>query len=356
MISHKKFIELALKLAEKGKGTTSPNPMVGCIITKRNQIIGKGYHKKAGESHAEIYALNEAGGKAKDSTMYVTLEPCSHWGKTPPCTEKIVESGVREVIIGMKDPNSKVDGFQELKLRGLKTKMGFLEKECRKLNESYIKYIKTKKPFVVVKAATSLDGKIATKTGDSKYITGREARKYVHKLRAELDGIMVGINTILKDDPQLTVRLVKGKDPIRIVVDSKLKIPLKAKVLKDPTKLVIATTKKASKQRMKKLHQMGANVLVIDTLKGRVDLQKLMKALGKLEITSIMLEGGATLNSSALSAGIVDKIMIFIAPSVIGSGLGAIGDLGITEVDKSIKLKNISSKKIGKDILVEGYL
>jgi diaminohydroxyphosphoribosylaminopyrimidine deaminase/5-amino-6-(5-phosphoribosylamino)uracil reductase len=356
MISHKKHMELALKLAEKGKGFTSPNPMVGCIIVKRNSIVGKGYHKKVGEPHAEINALNDAGGKAKDATMYVTLEPCSHWGKTPPCTERIVEAGVREVVIGMKDPNSLVEGYTELKFRGRKTRIGILEKECRKLNEAYTKYIKKKRPFVVVKAAMSLDGKIATRTGDSKYITSRAARKYVHKLRAELDAVMVGINTVLKDDPYLTVRLVKGRDPIKIVVDSKLRMPLNARVLKDPSKLIIATTRKANKSKIKKLQQKGVNVLVIDVKQGRVDLQKLMKALGKLEITSIMIEGGAVLNSAVIKSGIVDKILFFLAPSVIGSGLGAIGDLGITKVGKSIQLKHSSSKKIGKDILVEGYL
>ena len=356
MRSHKKYIELALKLAEKGKGKTSPNPLVGCIIVKRNAIIGKGYHKKAGEDHAEIIAIKEAGKKANNATLYVTLEPCSHWGKTPPCTERIVEAGIREVIIAMSDPNPLVEGFKELKFRGIKTRIGILENKAKKMNESYIKYIKTKRPFVVVKSAMSMDGKIATRTGDSKYITGREARKYVHQLRSELDAIMVGINTILKDNPLLTVRLVKGRNPIKIVVDSHLKIPLNAKVIKDPTKLVIATTKNAPKAKMKKLQQKGVNVLIIDSKRGKVDLDKLMKQLGKLEITSIMVEGGAELNSEAIKSGIVDKILFFLAPSVIGEGLGAIGDLGIKKVDRSIKLKHLSSRRIGKDILVEGYL
>src|SRR3989339_1454200 len=190
-------MDIAIKLAEKGKGTTSPNPMVGCVVVKRGRIIGKGYHKKAGEEHAEVIALNQAGKKANNSTLYVNLEPCSHWGKTPPCTEKIVESGVREVIIGMEDPNPLVDGFKELKFRGLKTKIGILEKEARKLNEVFIKYIKTKRPFVILKVAMSVDGKIATSTGDSKYITSKEARTYVHQLRSDVDAVMVGLNTVL---------------------------------------------------------------------------------------------------------------------------------------------------------------
>jgi len=357
MRSHKKYIDLALKLAEKGKGTASPNPLVGCLIVKRNAIVGKGFHKKAGQEHAEIIAIKDAGKKAANSTMYVTLEPCSHWGKTPPCTEKIVEAGIREVIIGMKDPNSDVSGFQELKFRGIKTKIGILEDKCKKLNEPYIKWIKTKRPFVVVKAAMSLDGKIATRTGDSKYITGREARRHVHQLRAEIDAVMVGIGTVLKDDPQLTVRLISGRNPVKIVVDSTLKIPLNANVIKnEPNKLIIAATKKANKTKIKKLQQKGVNVLVVNTKKGMVDLDDLMKQLGRLEITSIMIEGGAELNSEAIKAGLVDKVLFFIAPSVIGAGLEAIGDLGITKVDRSIQLKHLSSKKIGKDILVEGYL
>ncbi len=357
MRSHKKYIELALKLAEKGKGKTSPNPVVGCLIVKRNAIVGKGYHKKAGEEHAEIIALKDAGKKAQNATLYVTLEPCSHWGKTPPCTERIVEAGIREVIIGTKDPNPKVEGFQELKFRGIKTKIGILDRECKKLNESYLKYIKTKRPFLIVKAAMSLDGKIATTTGHSKYITGREARKLVHQLRTEIDAIMVGSNTILKDNPQLTPRLVTGRTPIKIVVDSKLKIPLNAKVIKkEPNKLIIATTKKANKAKIKKLQQKGANVIVIGIKKGKVNLQELMKQLGKLEITSIMIEGGAELNAEAIRSKVVDKILFFIAPGLIGRGLGAIGDLGITNVDRSVKLKHLISKKVGRDILIEGYL
>ncbi|MEA2036743.1 MAG: bifunctional diaminohydroxyphosphoribosylaminopyrimidine deaminase/5-amino-6-(5-phosphoribosylamino)uracil reductase RibD [Nanoarchaeota archaeon] len=356
-MSHKKYMELALKLAEKGKGNVSPNPIVGSLIVKRGRIAGRGWHRKCGEAHAEVCALKEAGKKAKDGILYVTLEPCSHWGRTPPCTEQIVEAGIREVVIGMKDPNPLINGYQELKFRGLKTRIGILENECKKMNETYTKYIKTKRPFVLVKAAMSLDGKIATRTGHSKYITGREARKYVHQLRSELDSIMVGINTILKDNPQLTVRHVKGNNPIKIVVDSTLKIPLNAKVIKnEPQKLIVATTSKALKKKVKKLQQKGVNVLIVKQKNGRVDLNELMKQLGKLEITSIMIEGGAELNAEAIRQKIGDKIMFFIALGIIGHGLDAIGDLGITKVDKSVKLKDISSSKIGRDILIEGYL
>ena len=356
MISHKKYMELAIKLAEKGKGLTSPNPMVGCIVVKRGRIVGKGYHKKAGEDHAEVLALNDAGKKAVNSTMYVNLEPCSHWGRTPPCTERIVESGVREVIIGMKDPNHLVDGFRELKFRGLKTKIGILEGEAKKVNEVYIKYMKSKKPFVIIKVAMSMDGRIATATGDSKYITSKEARTYVHQLRTEVDAVMVGLNTVIRDNPELTPRLVKGKDPLKIVVDSRLKIPKNCNLMKDPAKLIVATTNKVPKSAITKLQQRGINVIVTKSNKGMVDLQDLMKQLGKHEIASVMIEGGSELNSSAIKDRIVDKLLIFTAPKLIGNGKGPIGNLGISKIDKAINLKNPVCTRVGRDSLVEAYI
>jgi len=356
LISHKKYMDLAIRLAEKGKGLTSPNPLVGCIIVKRGRIVGKGWHKKAGTEHAEVLAIQDAGKKAINSTMYVNLEPCSHWGRTPPCTERIVEAGVREVIIGMKDLNPLIDGFRELKFRGLKTKIGILEKEAKKLNEAYMKYMRTKRPFVMIKVAMSADGRIATKTGDSKYITSREARAYVHQLRTEVDAVMVGLNTVLRDNPELTPRLVKGKDPMKIVVDTQLKIPKNCNLMKCPTKLIIAATGKAAKSDIKKLQQKGVSVIITKTKKGLVDLDDLMKQLGKHEIASVMIEGGSELNSSAIKEGVVDKILILTAPKIIGNGLGAIGNLGIRSVDKAINLKNPIAKKIGNDILIEGYL
>jgi len=356
MISHKKYMGIAINLAEKGKGFVSPNPLVGCIVVKRGKIVGRGYHKKFGEAHAEINALKAAGKKAKNATMYVNIEPCSHWGKTSPCTEKIVESGIREVVVGMEDPNPVVDGYKELKFRGLKTRIGILRKKAKKLNEAYVKYIKTKKPFVILKLAMSLDGKIATSTGDSKYITSMEARKYVHQLRSEADAVMVGINTVMRDDPMLDARLVKGKNPTKIVVDSTLKISERAKIFKDPSKVIIATTKKAPKKKIDKLHQRGVRVLVLDLKTGLVDLKELMKELGKSGITPIIIEGGAELSGNAIKERIVDKILIFTAPKIIGNGLGPIKNLDIKKVNRAIKLKNIVTRNIGKDFLVEGYL
>ena len=356
MISHKKYMELAIKLAEKGKGFTSPNPLVGCIVVKRGRIVGKGFHRKAGTEHAEVLALNDAGKKAVNSTLYVNLEPCSLWGRTPPCTEKIVESGVREVIIGMKDPNPLVDGFKELKFRGLKTKIGILEQEAKKLNEVYITYIKSKKPFVMLKIAMSADGRIATSTGDSKYITSKEARTFVHQLRSEVDAVMVGLNTVIRDNPELTPRLFKGKNPMKIVVDSNLKIPKNCNLMKDPSKLIIATTNRAPKNDIKKMQQKGVNVIITKSSKGMVDLKDLMKQIGKHEITSVMIEGGSHLNSSAIKEDVVDKVLIFTAPKLIGNGIGPIGNLGIKKIRKAIDLKNPVCKRVGKDMMIEGYL
>ncbi len=353
-------MDLAIKLAEKGRGLTSPNPMVGCVIVKRRRIIGKGYHKKAGTEHAEVVALNEAGRKAVGSIMYVNLEPCSHWGRTPPCIERIIQAGVKEVVIATTDPNPLIDGFNALKLRGIKTRIGYWEKEAKILNEIYFKYIKTKTPFVILKVAMSLDGKIATSTGDSKYITSKEAREYVHKLRTEVDAVMIGVNTAIRDDPKLTPRLFKGKDPIKIVVDSKLSIPINCNLIKNPSKLIIATTDNALKQNQNKickLKEKGVDIIITAKSKeGLVDLKDLMKQLGKQEITSIMIEGGSQLNSSAIKQGLVNKVLIFTAPKLIGKGISAIGNLGIKKIGSAINLKNTITRKIGRDLLIEGYL
>ena len=356
MISHKKYMQIALSLAEKGRGCTSPNPMVGCVVVKRGKIVGKGYHKKAGTEHAEVIALNQAFKKTKNSTLYVNLEPCSHWGRTPPCTEKILECGVKEVVIGMKDPHSVVNGFKELKFRGIKTKIGILEKESRKLNEAYIKYITSKTPFVILKVAMSLDGNIATSTGDSKYITSEEARKYVHQLRSECDAVLVGVNTVIRDNPLLNSRLVNGKDPLKIVIDSSLRIPEKCNLMKNPSGLIVATTSKASKKKLESFKKKGVRIIKTNAKNGMVDMNELMKQLGAMEIMSIIIEGGAEVNSSAIKEGIVDKLLIFTAPKIIGKGKEAIGDLGITKISKAIKIKEPTIRKVGKDVMIEAYL
>ncbi len=347
---------LAMKLAEKGRGLTNPNPMVGCLIVKRGQIIADGYHKKAGMDHAETVALKKAGSKAQNATLYVTLEPCSHWGKTPPCTEAIISAGITEVIFGMADVNPKVNGLKELKGRGIKVKGGILEKEVRKLNEVYVKYITSGMPFVTLKVAMTADGNIATSRGDSKYITSTEARTFVHKLRSEVDAVLVGVNTVKRDNPLLNSRLVDGKDPLKIVVDSTLSIPPGSKLLREPSKLIIATTKSAPRKRIENLKKRGVTLIIAKTFEGKVDLKDLMRQLGEHEISHVLIEGGAEVNSSAFKQKVVDKILIFTAPKIIGKGHEAVGNLGITKVAKAIKLKDYQVQKIGTDILIEAYV
>ncbi|MCK5283137.1 MAG: bifunctional diaminohydroxyphosphoribosylaminopyrimidine deaminase/5-amino-6-(5-phosphoribosylamino)uracil reductase RibD [Nanoarchaeota archaeon] len=347
----------AISLAKKGGNSVCPNPAVGCLIVKRGQIVGKGYHKICGGKHAEKIALDEAGNKANNSIMYVTLEPCSHWGKTPPCTEEIVNAGVREIVVGMKDPNPRVNGCEILKLRGLRTRIGILEKECMKLNEGYIKYVKKKVPFVCLKAGMSLDGKIATVIGKSKYITGKESLEMVHKLRNDIGLVMVGINTIIKDDPLLDTRLIKGEDTIKLIIDTNLKISLKAKAMKNPKNVIIACSERAPKVKMKKLEKMGVRIIKTKTKNNLVDLNKAMKQLAKLGYYNVLLEGGSLINASMINEKLVDKVMLFTSSKIIGDdGKGVIGPLGIKELNKAISLKDTHIKKIGKDILVEGYL
>ena len=356
MISHRKYMEMAMQLAEKGRGTTSPNPLVGAVVVKRGKIVGRGYHNKAGSEHAEVRALEEAGQKAVNGILYVTLEPCSHWGRTPPCTDLILQSKVREVIIGMKDPHGVVRGNQILKSQSVKTKIGILEEQLKKQNEVYLKYISKKMPFVLLKAGMTLDGKIATKNGKSKYITGKESLHYVHTLRSNYDAVMVGINTVLSDDPRLTTRLANGKNPLKIIVDSRLRVPLKAKVLRNVDSVIIATTHKSPKNKIKKLEKKGISLIITKTQQGKVDLVQLMKALAEQGVCSVMIEGGSELHAAALQAKIVDKILFFVAPAIMGEGIGAIGDLGITTLDKRIRLKNLMTKRLGKDIMIEAYL
>lgn len=360
---NEKYMELALTLALKGKGTVSPNPMVGAVIVKDGRIIGEGYHQRYGEGHAEVNAFKNASEDVKGATMYVTLEPCSHHGKTPPCAEKIVEKKIKKVVIGTLDPNPLVSGrgVKILQDAGIEVESGILNDKCIKINEIFMKYIVKKEPFVVMKSAMSLDGKIATSAGESKWITGEESRRNVHVLRKELSAIMVGVETVIKDDPELTCRIENGINPIRIVVDSTLRIPIDSKIIKtaDKVKTIIATTKKAERNTIKILEDYGVQIIIADTNKeGRVDLKDLMKKLGEAKIDSILLEGGAKLNFSALEQGIVDKVQIYIAPKIIGgqNAKGPVGGLGIDKLEQAFKLKEITYKTVGEDILIEGYI
>ncbi len=353
---HEKYMRIALELAEKGRSTASPNPMVGCIIMKGGKIIGRGYHKKAGKPHAEAIALRQAGKNARGAAMYVTLEPCSHFGRTPPCSRAIIAAGIKEVIIAHKDPNPKIHGIGDLKHAGIKTNVGICEKEAKKMNEVFAKYITTRMPFVILKLATTLDGNIAASAGSSSYITSKESRTLVHKMRTEVDAVMVGKNTVLRDNPRLTPRYAKGKDPWKVVVDSRAEIPLRCNLMKCPHKLILAVTGKADWKKVQVLAKKGVAIIVCPQKKGKVHLNYLMKELGKKNIASVMIEAGQSLATAALKEGIVDKILVFIAPKISGEGMRAIGDLGIRHMKKALQLKDVRIKKIGDDVLVEGYL
>lgn len=354
-------MELAIELAKKGEGKVNPNPMVGAVIVKDGIVIGEGYHEKYGEGHAEVNAFKSLKEDPSGATMYVTLEPCSHYGKTPPCADKIIENNIKRVVIGMIDPNPLVagNGVDKLKKAGIEVKVGVLEEKCKKLNEVFIKYILSKKPFVVLKTAMSLDGKIATRTGESKWISSEKSRLQVHNLRNKLSGIMVGVNTVIKDNPELTCRIENGSNPIRIIVDSTLRIPMNSKVLQNKdNKTIIATTKRANIKNMQELLKKNINVLIIDEKNGQVDLSALIKKLGELNIDSILLEGGSTLNYSALEESIVDKVMIYISPKIIGgeSSKTPVGGIGIDKLNDAFKLKDITTNIVDEDILVEGYI
>lgn len=355
-------MRMALELARKGKGWTTPNPLVGAVIVKGGRVIGQGYHQKYGQPHAEVNAIASAKEDVTGATLYVTLEPCSHFGKTPPCSDLLIDKNIKRVVVGTLDPNPLVagKGIERLRSNGIEVVTGVLEEESQKLNEIFIKYIVTKEPFVVMKNAMSLDGKIATVTGESQWISGESSRKQVHSLRHELAGIMVGIETIIKDDPQLTSRTLNSRNPIRIVVDSQLRIPIDSKVLtqQDKAKTIVATTKSANKEKVDTLKQMGIEVIVTKEKLGRVDLQELMKVLGAKGIDSILLEGGATLNFSALEEGIVDKIQSYIAPKIIGGkeAKTAVEGAGIQSLKSAFQIDRMTSVMVGEDLFVEGYI
>jgi len=348
----------ALELALKGIGKTSPNPAVGCVIVKNGKIIGRGYHKKAGKPHAEINAMRDAKRNKKDvrgATMYVTLEPCCFYGRTPPCTKAIINAGIQRVVAAMKDPNPKVagKGFKELRKASIEVKSGVLEEDAKEINEAYIKFMTTGLPFVIAKAALSADGKMAAKRGALKWITGEKARLEGRKLRALVDAVIVGANTVVKDNPRLTCRVKGCRNPKRVIVDARLIINEKSKVFNKEAETIVATTSKAPKKKIAALKKRGANVLVIGN-GDRVDLKKLLKELASMEVTSIMIEGGGKLLGSAFDAGIVDKVIFFITPKIIGPGI-SIESKAFKTIDDAFRLKDIEMMPIGEDLMIVGY-
>lgn len=355
-----KYMRLAMQLAGNAIGRTSPNPLVGAVIVKDNRVVGCGWHRKAGTPHAEVHALNQAGELAQGADVYVTLEPCAHYGKTPPCAKALVEAKVKNVYGGLLDVNPKVagKGFKILEDAGIHVEYGFLQDELRKQNEVFFKWIEHKKPFIVLKAAMTLDGKIATATGQSKWITNETSRAYGYKLRDIYDGIMVGINTVIEDNPMLTVRVDGGKNPIRIVVDSSLKIDINANVVQDKSaKTIIATTDKADKDKILKLQAQDVDVIVVDKDKNdKVDIEKLLDILGQQNICSILVEGGATLSGSFVAKKLVDKVDFFIAPKIVGGkeAKTPVAGTGILNLQEALALKDIQIEKLEEDILIIG--
>ena len=350
------YIKRTLRLAAKAQGMTSPNPMVGAVLIKNGRILAEDYHRKAGTPHAEALAIAKAGDKARGSTLYINLEPCCHTEKrTPPCTKAIIRAGIEKVVIAMKDPNPRVAGLgiDELQGAGIEVRSGILEDRAQRLNEAYIKYITTGKPLVILKIAMTLDGKIATPEGQSKWITGEKARKLVHRLRSSVDAVLTAIGSVKADDPQLTARFPHSKNPARIVIDPNLEIPLNANVLKIPPETIIVTRNAGDKSDH--LEKSGVTIL---PFKEKLDLQRLMEHLGKRHITSVLIEGGSSLNAHALEDGIVDKVMLFIAPKIIGGkdSYPAVGGKTFRKLEEAYRLKDISLRKIGDDFLIEGYV
>jgi len=363
MEEDRKYIRRAITLAKRGMGWVNPNPLVGAVIVKNGRILGEGYHAFFGSPHAEVNAINNARESVKGATLYVTMEPCSHYGKTPPCTEPIISEGIRRVVVGMKDPNPLVNGtgLKILTQAGIEVSSGTEEAAIAKMNERFIKYITTGKPFCTLKTAMTLDGKIATVENASRWISCEDSRKEVHELRQQYSAVMVGINTVLYDDPMLNTRRTKkkSKDPLKIIVDSNGKISSESNVLKlNPQLTIIATTDKMEPKKKRDLERMGAQVVVCPEKYGKVDLGYLMFSLGRMGIDSVLLEGGSTIAFSALMSGIVDKVVSFIAPKIIGGAEAPspVGGTGLPKMEDAVVVKDWSYRKMGADIMIEGYI
>lgn len=352
------YMRRAIELAKHGRGWTLSNPLVGAVIVKNGKIIGEGYHKKYGDLHAERNALANCNANPEGATMYVTLEPCCHHGKTPPCTDAIIENKIAEVIIGSRDPNPLVagKGADILRSNNISVEEDFLKEECDEINEIFFHYIKTGKPYVVMKFAQTLDGKIATRTGESKWISCEESRKYVHALRGKYTGILAGIGTVLADDPMLNCRIEGAHQPVRIICDWNLKLPAESKIAKTAKKYkTIIAYGKAEKEKLEKLRSMNLECIEIDGNNGRVNLKKLMEYLAKSGISSILIEGGGEINDAALEAGIVNHIKAFISPKILGGrdSKTSVEGQGIARLSDATCLKQNGIERIGDDILLE---
>ena len=362
MKTDEEYMRLALDLAASAKGNTNPNPVVGAVIVKNGVIVGTGLHRKAGEPHAEVHAFNMAQQHAEGSALYVTLEPCSHYGKTPPCANLVKESKVSRVVVATRDPNPEVAGrgIQLLRDAGIQVDVGILEKEAQKLNERFIHNMLTKRPFVISKFAMTLDGKLATYNGHSKWITGEVSRKDVHTLRNEVDGILVGVGTVIADNPALTTRLTEldGKNPTRIILDSSLRTPLDAQVLQtEEAKTIIVTSKEVDSNRVKEYESKGAKVLFVSKRNSGLDLEEVLSELYQQGLTDILVEGGGAINSAFLNAGLIDKYYIYIAPKVLGGKESITPFTGENpeSMDAAKQLYFDEFQKFGEDLRIIAY-
>lgn len=357
------FMEMAYSLAEKARGRTSPNPCVGAVVVKGGRIVGWGYHQEAGQPHAEIVALERAGPRARGATLYLTLEPCVHWGRTPPCVDRLLEIGLKRVVVSAYDPNPLVNkkGVARLRQAGIKVETGLLGHLNLKLNESYIKYITDRIPFITLKAALSLDGKMAAASGDSRWISCPESRYFVQNLRAEHDAILVGVNTILRDDPELTLRLeeTSGKKWNRVVLDTQLRIPVEARLLQNPRggRVIIFAGTEIPEDRARQLKQKGAEIIQVPAANGQVDLRAVLEELGRREIASVLVEGGAGVLTSFIQQKLADKVYFFLAPRFIGGEKSPtpFEGRGAETVAGALELKKVRHFAIRNDIIVEGY-
>jgi diaminohydroxyphosphoribosylaminopyrimidine deaminase / 5-amino-6-(5-phosphoribosylamino)uracil reductase len=355
------YVRLACRLAEKAAGRTSPNPLVGAVLVRKRKIIGSGFHQFAGGDHAEIIALKKAGSNAKGSTLYINLEPCNHQGRTPPCTRSLIAAGVKEVVAGMKDPNPLVSGsgLRALSRAGIQVRTGILEDECRTLNEAFTKFITRGLPFVTLKLAASLDGKIATVSGDARWISCERSRATVHRLRNRYDAVLVGAGTVVTDNPQLTCRIAGGRNPWRIILDARLRIPLTAEFLRQPgsDKNIIITSNTAPRDKISALEDLGATVWRLPLREGAVPWLPVLKKLAKAGILSVLIEGGAITAASALKDKVVDKMLLFYAPKLLGGDARCMIDsLGVQHIKQSVAVQRLKVQKSGTDLLVSGYL
>jgi diaminohydroxyphosphoribosylaminopyrimidine deaminase/5-amino-6-(5-phosphoribosylamino)uracil reductase len=351
-----RFMRLALRLGRRGLGRTSPNPPVGAVVVAGQRIVGRGYHRKAGAAHGEAAALLAAGRRARGATLYVTLEPCAHHGRTPPCTDAIIAAHVRRVVVGTRDPNPNVpgNGIARLRAAGIEVTTSVEQEACDELIAAFRKHATTGLPLVTLKLAASLDGRIATATGESRWITGAPSRQLVHRLRAEHDAILVGAETVIHDDPELTCRLRGGRNPLRIVLDGRLRLPLTARVLTTAAaRTLVVTGHRASPAKLRRITARGAAVLQLPAPRGQISLRRLMRALGKQGVTSVLVEGGATVAAAAIRAKVVDRLLVFYAPTLIGGdGRPMLGPLGVRRLRQAPRLGPLRVRRLAADVLL----